>query len=480
MDHQVELLGDLRQLKAGRDRLRLAVTQSIGEHLLPDLLLAFADAYPDYRIDSRVGYSRSIHTRLATGLADLALTEIQPDHPDVLVQKWLDDELVLVCSPRHVLGSCEMLAVAEIPQLNYVLRERESSMRITLDRALADIGIHELPIAMEVGSTDTIVEILERGRHVSFLPRFAVKGAIEDGALHHIRVEGLRIRRTLWIARTRANLDNPVAEAFIKLIRELVPGRADASEPEQLLADQPGIDQQQYAAQIQHRGQGLAVVVRRGSGMTFSVWHGGSSPPGLNERQQLPCHAKSARLGDFLHKRRATRPHRAPSRCAAATGSRMLLCNYRGFMNTLEPRRQLYRSRRRLGRRSTGAFWKPRSRNQCAVRVDSTNRPLDAHGRGPRLDMLQQGVATSGAAVVGVHGDTGQFGQAFVREGVQCRTGDHRTVTLDHRELVDLLFEQFARALDQRPRGAPSARSVRGCRRRRRSARYGSARRARR
>jgi len=223
MDHQLELLGDLRQLKAGRSRLRLAVTQSIGEHLLPDLLLAFADAYPDYRIDSRVGYSRSIHTRLATGLADLALTEIQPDHPDVLVQKWLEDELVLVCSPRHPRGNCELLAVSEIPQLSYVLRERESSMRITLDRALADIGIHQIPIAIEVGSTDTIVEMLERGRHVSFLPRFAVEGAIRAGQLHHVRVEGLRIRRTLWIARTRANLDNPVAEAFIRLIRELVP-----------------------------------------------------------------------------------------------------------------------------------------------------------------------------------------------------------------------------------------------------------------
>ncbi|HOP15990.1 MAG: LysR family transcriptional regulator [Gammaproteobacteria bacterium] len=224
MDHQLELLSDLDQLKAGRNRLRLAVTQSIGEHLLPDLLLAFADAFPDYRIDTRVGYSRNIHTRLATGLADLALTEIQPEHPDVLVQKWLDDELVLVCSPRHPLGNHELLAVAEIPRLTYVLREGESSMRITLDRALADIGIKEIPIAMEVGSTDTIVEMLERGRHVSFLPLFAVQGAINAGVLHLIRIEGLRIKRTLWIARTRNNLDNPVAEAFARLIRELVPG----------------------------------------------------------------------------------------------------------------------------------------------------------------------------------------------------------------------------------------------------------------
>jgi DNA-binding transcriptional LysR family regulator len=93
-------------------------------------------------------------------------------------------------------------------------------MRITLDRTLHDIGIAELPLAMEVGSTDAIVEILERGRHVSFLPRFAVQGVLDDGTLHHVRVEGLRIMRTLWIARTRANIDNPVAEAFIRVIRD--------------------------------------------------------------------------------------------------------------------------------------------------------------------------------------------------------------------------------------------------------------------
>ena len=131
---------------------------------------------------------------------------------------------MLVCSPKHALGTREILAVAEIPQLTYVLRERESSMRITLDRTLADIGIADLPIAMEVGSTDTIVEMLDRGRHLSFLPRFAVAGAIAAEELHHIRIEGLRIRRTLWIARTRANLDNPVAEAFIALIRDRAPG----------------------------------------------------------------------------------------------------------------------------------------------------------------------------------------------------------------------------------------------------------------
>ncbi|MCU7924311.1 MAG: hypothetical protein KZQ88_16605 [Candidatus Thiodiazotropha sp. (ex Dulcina madagascariensis)] len=89
-----------------------------------------------------------------------------------------------------------------------------------IDKALRDIGINQLPITMEVGSTDTIVEMLQHDRYVSFLPRFAVDDALNSGTLYHIKIQGLRINRTLWIARTRSNLNNAVAEAFIRLLRE--------------------------------------------------------------------------------------------------------------------------------------------------------------------------------------------------------------------------------------------------------------------
>ncbi len=219
LDHQSTLLDDLESLRIGQNRLRLEVTFSIGEHLLPDILLRFDDAYPEYRIESRVGYTRRIQTHLATGLVDLALLEQAPDHPDILVQKWLEDELVLVCGPSHPLWGKDLLPVTELTKLHYVLREPNSSMRIILDKALSDIGIAQVPVAMEVGSTDTIVEMLDRGSHVSFLPRFAVAEALVEGNLYHIKIQGLRIKRTLWIARTRSNLNNAVAEAFIQSLR---------------------------------------------------------------------------------------------------------------------------------------------------------------------------------------------------------------------------------------------------------------------
>ncbi|MCU7930130.1 MAG: LysR family transcriptional regulator [Candidatus Thiodiazotropha sp. (ex Codakia rugifera)] len=220
LDHQVSLLDDLESLRAGKNKLRVEVTFAIGEHMLPNLLLGFAESYPAYRIESRMGYSRRIQRHLATGLADLALLEQAPDHPDILVQKWLDDELILVCGPGHMLWNSDMIPMSELGNLRYVLRESQSSMRLTLDKALTDIGIDQLPITMEVGSTDTIVEMLQRGRHVSFLPRFAVDDSLNSNTLYHIKIQGLRINRTLWIARTRSNLNSAVAEAFIQLLRE--------------------------------------------------------------------------------------------------------------------------------------------------------------------------------------------------------------------------------------------------------------------
>ena len=219
LNHQVTLLDDLKSLQAGQDRLRLEATTDIGDHLLPDLLVRFSEEYPQFRVDSRMGYTRRIQTQLATGLCDLALLEQAPDHPDILVQKWLDDELLLVCGPKHPLWQSEMLPLEALPQLKFVLREPRSSMRATLESALNAIGIDSLPIVMEVGSTDTIIEMLQHGKHVSILPRFTVVDELASGELYHVKMQGLRITRTLWIARTRSNLDNRIAEAFIQLLR---------------------------------------------------------------------------------------------------------------------------------------------------------------------------------------------------------------------------------------------------------------------
>ncbi len=219
LDRQLSLRQDLQDLARGKTTLHLEATLAIGEHLLPDLLLQFSELFPDHTIQSRLGYNRLIQAHLADGMADLALLENAPDHPDLMIQKWMEDELWLTCGSSHPLAETKMIPVESLKKLGYVLRERGSSARLALDEAMQGIGISELNVVLEVGATDTIMEILARGRYVSFLPRFAVKEEVNSGRLCRVKVSGFRIGRTLWIARNRNNVDHPVAEAFTAMLR---------------------------------------------------------------------------------------------------------------------------------------------------------------------------------------------------------------------------------------------------------------------
>ena len=73
---------------------------------------------------------------------------------------------------------------------------------------------------MDNPKVDTIV-----AAHVAPLIPFGTVGiylqeACASADAFHIKVTGFRILRTLWIARNRAALDHPVAEAFIEMIRK--------------------------------------------------------------------------------------------------------------------------------------------------------------------------------------------------------------------------------------------------------------------
>jgi len=227
LQHQESLLDDLASLRTGHNRLRLEVTFAIGEHILPDILMHFADSQPELRIESRLGYSRRIHTRLATGLADIALLEQSPRHPNIQVEPWMQDELLLVCGSGHPLWGHELVKLTELEAQHYVLREAQSSIRNTLDKTLQQHTIKLENIDMEVGSTDTIIEILQRGKQLSFLPQFAVSSFLERNSLHHIKISDLQINRTLWIAYNLANLSPETVDSFIGMLKEITTQRSN-------------------------------------------------------------------------------------------------------------------------------------------------------------------------------------------------------------------------------------------------------------
>ena len=222
LDKQTILEESLILLSRGQHQLRLEMSLSIGEYFLSHWLVEFARLHNDYKVRSRLGYGRDIEARLSRGIVDIAILEAPPEHTDILVQRWMEDELWLVCGPNHPLAGTDMISIEQISTGRFVLREVRSSLRDHLDNALHSIGIDNINCVLEAGSDKSIVEILLKDNLLSFLPRFILQDLVDSTDIHRIKVKGFRIMRTLWIARRRDKLDHAPSNAFIKMLSDPV------------------------------------------------------------------------------------------------------------------------------------------------------------------------------------------------------------------------------------------------------------------
>ncbi len=124
---------------------------------------------------------------------------------------------------------------------------------------------------------------------------------------------------------------------------------------------------------------------------------------------------------------------------------------------------------RSFGSASTVAGTKPRLMNQCAVRVVSTNSLLDAGRARAVFHVLQHAFAVALRLHFRVDRQASHFGHLFLGERVQRGAAEDHAVVLDDGKIVDLAFDQFAPALDQRAVGFQRFDQLDECRRRPRS-----------
>src|SRR5262249_7511445 len=101
-----------------------------------------------------------------------------------------------------------------------ILREAGSGSRWCLEQALARAGrsIHDLHVALELGSNEAIKEGVLRGLGLAILSTHAVQRETQAGQLHALRVAGLSLVREIFVVRDRRRVLPAPAHLFLDLI----------------------------------------------------------------------------------------------------------------------------------------------------------------------------------------------------------------------------------------------------------------------
>ncbi|MEH6996611.1 LysR family transcriptional regulator, partial [Neobacillus drentensis] len=200
--------------------LRVGASLTIGEYLLPSLLGSFKKQSPEIKVTLTIKNTPSVLEDLANDVIDLALVEGIVENKSFNVEKFAEDELVIVYPAEHPWRYRTEINIEELANERMIWRESMSGTRLIVESALRDYGVLDrIESYMEIGSTQAIKSAVEAGLGISILPRLTVARELEQGFLYEIKMTGVDIKRNLWLVKKPQRFRSSGVSSFIEFIQ---------------------------------------------------------------------------------------------------------------------------------------------------------------------------------------------------------------------------------------------------------------------
>lgn len=219
--NQVDTLRrDVRELAEARSGVvHVGATVTIGGYVLPDLLARFAERHEGIRVEVAVENTTTIVPMVADGRVGLALVEGVVTDASLEVVPFADDELVLIVGESHRLARRRSVAPSDLADESFVTREVGSGTRDLFERAMCSAGFApRIVLALPTG--EGIVRAVRCGLGVAMVSRIVAADAIGAGVVKEIDVQGVELRRRLFLVRRSLRTRSAAARAFADLVLE--------------------------------------------------------------------------------------------------------------------------------------------------------------------------------------------------------------------------------------------------------------------
>ncbi len=209
--------------------LNIGATLTIGNYLATLLIAEYLRQHPEAPVQLRVANTDAIVDSLLRFECDLGLIEGDATHPELLLEPWMEDELVVFCAPQHALagpGSADNDTLARQP---WILRERGSGTCSQFDRIVAS-RLGQLDLRLELEHTEAIKRAVESGLGIGCLSRLSLRDAFRRGSLVEIKTPQFDLRRRFNFARHRQRPMSEAVRSFRALCSEVTQGATNTRE----------------------------------------------------------------------------------------------------------------------------------------------------------------------------------------------------------------------------------------------------------
>ncbi|MDB2409906.1 MAG: LysR family transcriptional regulator [Pseudomonadales bacterium] len=217
MAEATEVEAALEQREA-TGNLNVGATLTIGNYIAIPIIARFKQDYPAVDIRLHVANTEHIAAEVLNFDLDIGLIEGEYSHPDLSVEPWHADELVVFCAPDHPYAQLEQLSDQQLIAAQWILREQGSGTRQTFDRAMQGL-LNELDVHLELEHTEAIKRAVEAGLGLGCLSGITLSDAFKRGTLVPLAVAHRDMHRQFYFVTHKKKFQSRSLQCWLDCCR---------------------------------------------------------------------------------------------------------------------------------------------------------------------------------------------------------------------------------------------------------------------
>jgi molybdate transport repressor ModE-like protein len=202
--------------------LRFGASLTIASHVIPSFLAEFSRAFPAVQIELRVDNTEVVLESVRESTYPFGLVEGSPRLGGLRLEKFVEDEVVLIAGTNPTFRNYQRLAAAattaeDLYRLPLIWRESGSGTRAIVEGAMRKLGVQTKRLGYQYIMAD-IEAIKTAAIHCmgfAFLSRWSVKNELALGQLRLMQISGLLIRRGFYWVLPSGALGEP-SDTFVR------------------------------------------------------------------------------------------------------------------------------------------------------------------------------------------------------------------------------------------------------------------------
>ncbi len=202
-----------------RGTLRMGASSSISQYVIPTVIAAFHNKYPEIHFYLYNGNSLEIERKLLQNEIDLALVENESSQLNIRYMDFLEDEIVAVTAIGSLYAKRKELSLIDLQKIPMVLREKGSGTLEVIKKTLQrnQINLEKLNILIHLGSTEAIKNFLLNFNGIALISEKSIEKELLMKSIVRLKIKGVHFSRKFRIA-FRQGYVSIVPELFVNFL----------------------------------------------------------------------------------------------------------------------------------------------------------------------------------------------------------------------------------------------------------------------